>query len=513
MSTNRIFEDLPSRKEIPAAAPKVQKPQGDRRDGPDSEEKRVRQAVYDIRYRARREEIPLAQAYSQYMQNASLSGAEKIAVRKKLFEEYEISNMISDGIASAMFKVFVEGIEEQKEDPSEIYLREFQLSSNVKYKVRVTDKSGRSYVRYANREKIEKLRGNPNIKEVEMTGYGEPYEGEKKKGEETARALGGGPKAKRDYDGDGKIESGAKEYRGVVHNAIQKKKGLAPDGKDTSNVKEEFIDEKITSDLKSKKITGKGVNNKKLITIYPTLGSANTQVTEETIEEKAVSTAQQKFFGMVHAYKSGKMKDASPSVKKAAKTVSDKEAEKFASTKHKNLPAHVKKESLELDEAGMPIITIKKKESDKSDPHMTSDLKKINPDDKRAQFAKDAKVKNTLRAMGVKNVMVVGEENDSDDVEQIDELNRYAKETGKSFRTGKKVVPGGSAKDDKAFQMVSKMMGSGRAGVQPRGKKKEPGKKPPAAGEYGGPISPAQKVAKRRSDAQRSIDSMSSRFD
>ena len=45
-------------------------------------------------------------------------------------------------------------------------------------------------------------------------------------------------KAKKDYDGDGKIESGAKEYRGVVHNKIQKAKGGKPDGQDTSSVKE-----------------------------------------------------------------------------------------------------------------------------------------------------------------------------------------------------------------------------------------------------------------------------------
>ena len=44
-------------------------------------------------------------------------------------------------------------------------------------------------------------------------------------------------KADKDYDGDGKVESGAKEYRGAVHNAIQKKKGGKADGKDTSNVK------------------------------------------------------------------------------------------------------------------------------------------------------------------------------------------------------------------------------------------------------------------------------------
>ena len=43
-------------------------------------------------------------------------------------------------------------------------------------------------------------------------------------------------KAKKDYDGDGKVESGAKEYRGVIHNKIQQKMGKKGDGKDTSKV-------------------------------------------------------------------------------------------------------------------------------------------------------------------------------------------------------------------------------------------------------------------------------------
>ena len=40
-------------------------------------------------------------------------------------------------------------------------------------------------------------------------------------------------KAAKDYDGDGKVESGSKAHAGAVHNAIQKKKGLKADGKDT----------------------------------------------------------------------------------------------------------------------------------------------------------------------------------------------------------------------------------------------------------------------------------------
>ena len=49
-------------------------------------------------------------------------------------------------------------------------------------------------------------------------------------------------KAKKDYDGDGKIETGSKEHAGVVHNAIQRAKGGKPDGKDTR--KEEVVNEK-----------------------------------------------------------------------------------------------------------------------------------------------------------------------------------------------------------------------------------------------------------------------------
>lgn len=55
------------------------------------------------------------------------------------------------------------------------------------------------------------------------------------------------------------------------------------------------------------------------------------------------SKAQQRFFGMVDAYKKGEMPDASQEVKDAAKGMTKKEVKDFASTKHKGLPNHVKK--------------------------------------------------------------------------------------------------------------------------------------------------------------------------
>jgi hypothetical protein len=62
----------------------------------------------------------------------------------------------------------------------------------------------------------------------------------------------------------------------------------------------------------------------------------------ELVVEKAVSKAQQKFMGMVNAAKKGE-KPASKEVAKTAKGMSKKDAEDFASTKHKGLPEKKKK--------------------------------------------------------------------------------------------------------------------------------------------------------------------------
>ena len=56
------------------------------------------------------------------------------------------------------------------------------------------------------------------------------------------------------------------------------------------------------------------------------------------------------------------------------------------------------------------------------------------------------------------------------------EATRYAKETGKSFKSGKPVVKGGTAKDDKAFQAVAKKYAGQMMGGQQ--KKKVRGQKP-----------------------------------
>ena len=58
----------------------------------------------------------------------------------------------------------------------------------------------------------------------------------------------------------------------------------------------------------------------------------------------------------------------------------------------------------------------------------------------------------------------------------VTEATRYAKETGKSFKSGKPMVKGGTAKDDKAFQAVAKKYAGQMMGGQQ--KKKVRGQKP-----------------------------------
>ena len=100
MSTD-IAESLPARKFAPAAMEKSKgksappaakgggkpaaKGGGGKGASEEGSEKKIRQAVYDIRYRARREDIDLKAAFAQYMSNSSLGQAERTAVREKLF--------------------------------------------------------------------------------------------------------------------------------------------------------------------------------------------------------------------------------------------------------------------------------------------------------------------------------------------------------------------------------------------------------------------------------------------
>jgi len=549
-----IVEELPARKHAPVVTPVAAKESDNKKKGTteESSEKKIRQAAYDIRYRSRREDIDLRQAFSQYMSHSSLNPAEKTAVKVKLFgkgpgvaEQYSVGgeNLAADSVANALFKVFVEGV--QKDTDTEIkldYLEELKGLEDRKYKVRVTDKNtGKSYVRYATREKISQLRLNPNIQSVEMTEYGEPYEGERKSGKQTAKAKAGkglDPVGKEDSDvnNDGKVNKTDK-YLMKRRTAI---------GKAIATRKEEFIIDAAGEDSNTKKLDVMKGKNK--VVVFPDDTTVDRQGTGaatprsvyahyeadgEVIVERAVSKAQQKFMGMVLATKRG-ANPMSPEVAQTAAGMSEKEARKFAKTKHKGLPTHKEEAECEMDEKPK----LKKSEG--------------GVDDVRAIPTKIANVKNKLRSMGLKMSY-------EPDGENIDEADMWRPETSGTierrrslFDTQKqqkqqqepkpylppasslvkqaKVVkkkpelqvagyePEGEQIDerrkeekvagtprpsrDSAYELVKQSIR--RAGGTPVGQqKKEPGKKPPAAGEYGAPRSPAQKVALRRSAAQR----------
>ena len=291
--TKKIFEELPARKHAPAkAAPAAAKGEGSV-EGGDSE-KKIRQAVYDIRYRARREGIDLRAAYSQYMSNSNLTAPEQAAVRAKLFgkdgggekkESYDMA--MADGatsaVANAMFKVFVEKNIKEEEIQED-------ATSEKKYKVRVIDeKSGRSYVRYADRQKITELRAK-GLK-VEMTEHGDPYEGKKKEvpnkgGLDKPVAAG---KRDGDVNDDGKKDSTDKyiyNRRDAINKAIEKKKGM----------KEEFLADGTTSTegQNKGKITGKDVDNYRtgVVKVMPTTESASKL--QSLIAEKNKSVVEEK---------------------------------------------------------------------------------------------------------------------------------------------------------------------------------------------------------------------------
>jgi len=68
------------------------------------------------------------------------------------------------------------------------------------------------------------------------------------------------------------------------------------------------------------------------------------------------SKAQQRFFGMVDAYKKGEMKNPSSKIKKAAKGMSMDDVKDFAETKHKGLPEKVEENIIRLTEQDLHQI-------------------------------------------------------------------------------------------------------------------------------------------------------------
>jgi hypothetical protein len=344
----------------------------------------------------------------------------------------------------------------------------------------------------ATREKINQLRANPNIESVEMTQYGEPYEGERKKGSQTARVAAGkglDPVGQEDgdVDNDGDKDKSDKylmKRRGAIGNAIATRK-------------EEFIHEagRKEKSKKSEKLDIKnGINNK--VTIAPTQGGnervglmAHNELEGELISETGYS----KFLDMIQ----------------------EKKLTKAEKTKKEEIVTSLKPKYGKTSKTYAIATSVAKKVAEEMDCGSDDKKKKGEEEDPRSMKTKDNLVRNKLRAMGLKMSY-------EPEGETIDELNRFEKETGKDYKTGKPVTKGGTMggndSNSKVMRHMNKVMGAGRIGaggpIQPRGQKKVPGKKPPESGKYGSERrSPEQIVKNRRAIKQQGQDNMSSRFD
>ena len=254
--SNKVFEE----------APQTPQPSGG---AVDKVRKAARQLAYDTRYKVKSkfkdgqkaDPASLKRAYMQQLGTSSAPGPVKMLAKKMLIgEEYDFVDVdVESSLSNICAKVFVEGggkIEEEIEVIEE--------AEDTKYTIRVKDKkTGREYLRKADRAKISELRANPNISSVEITGRKDDSTYDRT-GQKTAKVKAGkglDPVGKEDDDinNDGKVnktDSYLKNRRKTIGNAI---------------AKEEVIYEKEENGDKKIDVMKKGKN---AVKINPSLGES-----------------------------------------------------------------------------------------------------------------------------------------------------------------------------------------------------------------------------------------------
>ena len=269
-------------------------------------EKQARQLAYDTRYKVKQsmkakaggriDPAAMRKAFISQLAKSPSAPAIKARAKQMLMGEgyIDVKDLVQEHASKALFKVFVE--HHKKDENGNTIPHEDEEITEAKdgektYKVRVTDKkTGNSYVRMASRAKIADLRNNPNISSVEMTGYGEPTKSEKYKGSSTAKVKKGlDPVGKEDsdVDNDGDVDSSDK-YLMKRRKAIGK--AMAKEDKVWAGFKE-LIEKK---EEKEKKITGEGVDNKKLIKVFPDEVKEEMEKKEEPKQDQGLKQKQRK---------------------------------------------------------------------------------------------------------------------------------------------------------------------------------------------------------------------------
>ena len=260
-------------------------------------DKQARQLAYDTRYKVRQamkaksggqvDPATVKKAYAAQLAKSPAAPAVKARAKQMLLGEDYINakTLATESAVSALYKVFVEHHQKDKDGNTIPHEDELNESDEKTFKVRVTDKkTGKSYVRMASRTKIAELRANSNVSSVEMTGYGEPAKSEKYKGKSTAATKSGkglDPVGKEDsdIDNDGDVDKSDK-YLHKRRKAI----GKAIAAKEDYNWQNGFA-ELIEKKDKEKKITGEGVNNKKLIKVFP-VGEQMEEPKDKQLDQK-----------------------------------------------------------------------------------------------------------------------------------------------------------------------------------------------------------------------------------
>ena len=260
-------------------------------------DKQARQLAYDTRYKVRQamkaksggqvDPATVKKAYAAQLAKSPAAPAVKARAKQMLLGEDYINakTLATESAVSALYKVFVEHHQKDKDGNTIPHDDELNESDEKTFKVRVTDKkTGKNYVRMASRTKIAELRANSNISSVEMTGYGEPAKSEKYKGKSTAATKSGkglDPVGKEDsdIDNDGDVDKSDK-YLHKRRKAI----GKAIAAKEDYNWQNGFA-ELIEKKDKEKKITGEGVNNQKLIKVFP-VGEQMEEPKDKQLDQK-----------------------------------------------------------------------------------------------------------------------------------------------------------------------------------------------------------------------------------
>ena len=464
--------------------------------GKEKIEKQARQLAYDTRYKVKQsmaankggkmDPAAVRKAYIAQLGKSPSSPPVKARAKEMLVGEQFINTdqLVHKSAVSVLEKVFSEKYKKSKSKKPEggdrrpgVGCEDIKEDSGEKtYKVRVTDKkTNNTYVRMASRAKISELRSNPNISSVEMTGYGSPTKSEKHSGKNTAAVKSG--KGDEVSGKDDKINLKKESYSSLRSENF--------DG---------FLELVEKKDKKKSKITGEGVNNKKLIKVLPDDVEEQVAVdpAQKDIQSKQKKQSQLKkqvLQKKLQAVRSGGGEDITASYQPEDEVTEgnqrDPENLKKDRTRSKQpdpsksgftgignmsikdiqkMNARMKKEEVETE--------VEVKNENEKDPN--GKAKKQEEEDPRGMATKINLVRNKLRAMGLK----MSHEPEGETIEESEKVAagalKRAKELGAKRRKREGVNRGVDKNERAGYKLSQAASSSGSSLETQRTKKKRP---------------------------------------